>query len=112
MTDRKWNDANRFEVVASFKSVANTSLARALYPILTWTSYDKHQAHMWALRMIKANPQTGADVAEALVNFDAMIPAARSLYDTNARDRAKWDKALAAFRAWKDEQEMAAPKAA
>lgn len=104
MTDRKWNDANRFEVQASLKSSANTALARAVYPLLTWTSYDKHQAHTWALRLIKASPKTGADVAEAIVNFDYMIPAARAEYENSARRRKQCDAVLAAFQKWEAEQ--------
>jgi len=100
MTDRKWNEANRFEVIASLKSVENTALARAIYPLLTWTSYDKHQAHGWALRLIKAQPKTGADVAEAITNFDYMIPAARAEYENSARRRATCDAVLAAFQKW------------
>ncbi len=104
MTDRKWNEASRFEVFASLKSSANTALARAVYPLLTWTSYDKHQAHTWALRLIKASPKTGADVAEAVTNFDYMIPAAGAEYQNSARRRATCDAVLAAFQKWEAAQ--------
>ncbi len=78
MTAAKTNEPNHFEVIASFSSKANTKLARAVYPILSWASYDRYQAHTWALRLIKAAPQNGEDCAAALINFDYMVPAARS----------------------------------
>lgn len=96
----KAKDANRFEVAASFKSVANTQLARAVHGLNAWTSYDRHQAHTWALRLIKANPVTGQDVAAALINFDYMVPAARANYDAQPRYRAKCDAILSVYTGW------------
>lgn len=100
MTAAKTNEPNHFEVIASFSSKANTKLARAVYPILSWASYDRYQAHTWALRLIKAAPQNGEDCAAALINFDYMVPAARSKYQTSKHERAKYDAVYAAYTEW------------
>lgn len=104
----KTNEPTRFEVFASVKSVRNTALARKVFPINAWFSYNKYQAHTWALRLIKAEPKTGAEVAAALVNFDYMAASAISEYETNARDRKRCDEILAVFNEWKAEERVAA----
>lgn len=97
-----------FEVVKSYKNAANTALARAVFPLNTWTSYDRCQAHTWALRLIHENPQTGADVAAALVNYDYMQQPARNHYETRARDQKRCDAILAVYLKWKSEVEIGA----
>ena len=104
----KKNEPTRFEVFASVKNVRNTALARKVHPLMTWASYDKYQAHTWALRLIKADPQTGAEAAAALINYDYMIPAAIKGYETKAHDRKRYDAVLEAFNAWKSEEIEAA----
>lgn len=106
MTATKTNEPNRFEVIASYESRINTKLARAVYPVMSWASYDRHQAHTWALRLIKARPQNGEDCAAALINFDYMVPAARAKYQTSAHERAKMDKVFAVYAAWVEAQNM------
>jgi hypothetical protein len=91
-------EPTRFEVIASFN--VNTALARAIYPVMTWTSYDRHQAHTWALRLIHANPQNGEDCAAALVNFDYMVEGARGRYRTCNKYRAKYDEVFALYAKW------------
>lgn len=106
MEDRgKKNEPTRFEVFDSVKSISNTSLARKVHPLMTWASYDKYQAHTWALRLIKANPMTGAETAAALVNYDYMVPGALRTYETKSHERKRYDAVLAAFNAWKIEIE-------
>jgi hypothetical protein len=105
---KKTNEPSNYEVFASVKSVRNTTLARKVFPLNAWFSYDKYQAHTWALRLIKADPKTGAEVAAALINFDYMVPAAVSKYETNARDRKRCDAILEVFNEWKAEEEVAA----
>lgn len=93
------------EVRNSHKSLANTKLARAIWPHLTWASYDKFQAHTWALRLINADPSNGLEVACALINFERMIPGATAAYETD-RGHAKRnsDKVAAIFLTWKAAQ--------
>jgi hypothetical protein len=97
-----------FEVVKSYKSVRNSALARKVFALNAWWSCDRCQAHTWALRLIHENPQTGRDVAGALINFDYMIPGAQAKYDNNARFRKQCDEISAAFDAWKAEAEIEA----
>lgn len=97
-----------FEVVRSYKSVRNSTLARTVFPLNTWTSYDRCQAHTWALRLIHENPQNGRDVAGALVNFDYMISGAQANYDKRDRDRKRCDAIFEAFKFWKEEEIEAA----
>jgi hypothetical protein len=100
MTATKTNEPNRFQIIASYDCRANTKLARAVYPIMSWGIYDRHQAHTWALRLIMAAPQNGEDCAAALINFDYMVPAARAKYQASAHERAKMDKVFAIYAAW------------
>lgn len=93
-----------FEVVNSYKSIRNSALARKVHALNTWTSYDRCQAHTWAIRLIRENPQSGADVAAALVNFDYMQQPARNHYETRARDQKRCDAILEVFLAWKAEE--------
>jgi len=104
----KTNEPTRFEVFASVKNARNTALARKVFPLNAWFSYDKYQAHTWALRLIKAEPKTGAEVAAALVNYDYMAQSAVSKYETNARDRKRCDAILEAFNEWKADERVAA----
>jgi hypothetical protein len=92
-----------FEVVRSYKSVRNSALARKVHALNTWTSYDRCQAHTWALRLIHENPQNGRDVAGALINYDYMIPSAQAHYDQRVRDRKRCDAIFEVFKAWKNE---------
>lgn len=92
-----------FEVVKSYKSVLNSELARKVFALNAWWSYDRCQAHTWALRLIHENPQTGRDVAGALINYDYMIPGAQSTYDKSARDQKRCGAILEVFNAWKAE---------
>lgn len=87
-----------WEVQASYK--VNTVLARALFKALSWGEYDRFNAHTWALRVIDAKPQTGADLAAAVMNFDHMADAGRNQYETNPRRRRRCDEALAAYAKW------------
>lgn len=96
-------EPSSFEVVKSYKSVRNSTLARKVFPLNTWTSYDRCQAHTWALRLINEDPQTGADVAAALVNYDYMQQSARSHYEARPRDQKRCDAILAVFNEWKAE---------
>ncbi|QIG73743.1 hypothetical protein EVC05_051 [Rhizobium phage RHph_N2] len=97
-----------FEVVKSYKNVRNTTLARKVHALNTWTSYDRCQAHTWALRLIHENPQNGRDVAGALINFDYMIPAAQAHYDSRERDRKRCDAIFEVFKSWKEEAQIEA----
>jgi hypothetical protein len=97
-----------FEVVKSYKSARNSTLARKVHALNTWASYDRCQGHTWALRLIHENPQSGRDVAGALINFDYMIPAAQSAYDKRDRDRKRCDAIFEVFQAWKEEVEIGA----
>lgn len=104
----KFNEPNRFEVIASFKSVLNTELARKIFPIMTWASYERHQAHTWALRLIKADPKTGEEAAAALTNYDYMISGAIRSYREKAHERKRYDAIIAAYHAWKSSQPIEA----
>lgn len=97
-------DPSSFEVVRSYKSVRNSELARKVFALNAWWSYDRCQAHTWALRLIHENPQSGRDVAAALINFDYMIPGAQAKYDSNARDRKRCDEIFEVFKAWKADE--------
>ena len=101
-------EPSSFEVVKSYKSTRNSALARKVFALNAWWSYDRCQAHTWALRLIHENPQSGRDVAGALTNFDYMIPAAQAKYDTNPRHRKQCDDIYAAFAAWVAEGEIEA----
>lgn len=101
-------EPSSFEVVKSYKNVRNTDLARAVFAINAWWSYDRCQAHTWALRLIHENPQSGRDVAAALANFDHMINAARSNYDSNKRRREQCDAIFKIFSEWKAASEIEA----
>lgn len=90
-----------FEVIKSYKNVRNTDLARAVFAINAWWSYDRCQAHTWALRLIHENPQSGRDVAGALTNFDHMIQSAQGKYDSNKRRREQCDEIYTIYAAWK-----------
>ena len=99
-------DFSTWEVQASFK--VNSVLARALHKAISFGSYDRFQAHTWALRVINANPQSAEDMSAALVNFDHMIEAARANYQTKALRRKQCDEAFAAYAKWQADQEREA----
>lgn len=99
---RKFNEPTLGEIRASF--ALNSELARAIHPLMTWCQYEKHQAHTWALRLIKANPATGADAAAALCNLDSMIEGAKAMYASKPNEQRRYDAVLDAFNSWKDAQ--------
>jgi hypothetical protein len=99
-------DFSTWEVRASFK--INTVLARALHKAMCSHTYDRFNAHTWALRVINAKPTTGAEMAAALVNFDWMIDSAVAKYETSPNERKIIDAALAAYLKWAEAPEAKA----
>ena len=102
----KFNEPTLGEIKASFS--ANSDLARAIHPLMTWCTYERFQAHTWAMRLIKADPATGEDASVALVNFDDMIEGARASYRSDPREQRRYDAIVAAFLNWKAGREQAA----
>lgn len=101
-------EPSSFEVVRSYKSADNSALARAVFPLNSWCSYDRCQAHTWALRLIHEDPETGSDVAAALVNYDYMQEGARKNYEARPRDQKRCDAILSVYLNWKATQIKAA----
>ena len=98
----KFNEPTRTEIEASF--MANSVLARAIYPLITFTTYERYQAHTWALRLIKAAPATGEAVAAALTNYDYMIEGAKAAYHNKPVEKRRCDAVLLAFQKWQAEE--------
>ena len=99
------------QIRASYKIPANVRLARAIFPIISWGTYDPYAAHRWALKLIKANPQSVEETIAALVNYDWMIEGAQADYEdapADSRKRKQWDGAFAAYTAWAAKQREAA----
>lgn len=99
-------EPSSFEVVKSYKNIRNTELARNVFFLNAWWSYDRCQAHTWALRLIHENPKSGRDVAAALINFDYMISSAQSKYDNNDRYRKRCDDIYNVFSSWLENNEI------
>lgn len=85
---------------ASYKNKSNAQLARALWPLLSFGTYDRCAAHRWALKLISSDPQNGREARLCLANFDSMIAEAAVAYETNAHERQRYDRVYAAYRAW------------
>ena len=99
MTERI--EPNTWEIQASFKSRANTALARAIFSKISWGTYDRHSAHRWALKLIASNPTDGVAVAVNLMNFTWMEAGARDRYRTDQRYRRNMDAVASIFTEWK-----------
>ena len=97
-------DFTTWEVQASYK--VNTVLARALFRALSWGEYDRFTAHIWALRVINAAPQSSLELAAALVNFDYMVDGAIAKYEGSKVYRKQVEAAFAAY--LKEKQKEAA----
>lgn len=107
MTFRR--EPTRNEVRNSFNSGANTTLARKVHAIETWCSYDRYQAHTWALRLINANPANGEEVATALINFEYMTEGAKAAYAADrGKCRQRCDAIYEVFAEWKAKQDRMA----
>jgi hypothetical protein len=105
-------EPHSLEIRQSYTSPANTKLARAIYPIISFGTYDKFSAHRWALKLIASNPVNGEETAVCLVNFADMVEGVRAAYATN-RDltRTRYDEVCRIFKVWKAKQEAAAQAA-
>jgi hypothetical protein len=103
---KKFNEPTLAEIKASFSQ--NSDLARSIHGFLTWVTYEKFQAHTWALRLIKADPSNGEECAAALTNYDHMIEGAKALYRTNRSETYRYDSIARLYLKWKAEREQAA----
>ena len=88
------------QIHASFKSAANTKLARAIWQHLTFVTYDRHGAHRIALKLISAQPQNGEEVAACIVGFDRMIDGAVAHYRRSPTKRTHCDAIANIFAEW------------
>lgn len=95
-------EPTREELQASYPNKINCQLARALFPILSWGTYDRAAAHRWALKLIKANPQDGLELTKALVNFEYMVEGACENYCYDRKYRERHDRAYRAFADWRE----------
>jgi hypothetical protein len=91
----------RNEISASWKDKRNTALARAIHGDMTHCSYDRYDAHRWALKLIAGNPANGEEAMVTLVNFDWMDEGARAAYRTKPAIRKQYDNVFTKFTAWK-----------
>jgi len=89
-----------WQVNASYKSPANTKLARAIWQHLTFVTYDRYGAHRIALKLISAQPQNGEEVAACMVGFDRMVDGAIAHYRRNPTKRAHCDAIASIFAEW------------
>jgi hypothetical protein len=107
MTFRR--EPSRTEVRNSFNNRANVELARKVFAIESWCSYDPYQAHTWALRLINGTPANGEEVATSLINFEYMTEGAKAAYAADrGKARQRCDAIYEVFAAWKAKHEKAA----
>jgi hypothetical protein len=86
---------------AGMKDKSIVQLARTLYPLISWGTYDAYSAHRWAQRLIEADPQDARQTKAALCNYTWMVEGALADYDSNPTLKAKYQKIFDAFTAWK-----------
>ena len=100
--DQKWEPAH-WMYTASYKNPRNVKLARAIYKHLTWTSYDRHAAHRWAMKFIQHDPKSAYDAYICLLNFNWMEERAKEAWERTMPPAKKksYEKAFEAYTQWK-----------
>jgi hypothetical protein len=86
---------------AGMKDKAIVRLARTLYPLISWGTYDAYSAHRWAQRLIEANPQDAAQTCAALCNYTWMVEGALAEFEATPTKHKKYQAIYEAFAAWK-----------